>query len=158
MRLPLQIGSTDCVFVMRTPAIPQQGRQRRRAPVSTAAPQWHAVINPTIESKSAQCSVWPEACLSIPDYSTLTRRHNRISVRYFGADGKRRQQELSGLAAVIFQHETDHLNGMLLMDREMIGSRDLDDMDLAMREAQMRMMAALKREFAEDVYADGEAR
>lgn len=146
------------MFVMRTPAIPQHGRQRRRAPVSTAGPQWHAVINPTIDSKSTQCSVWPEACLSIPDYSTLTRRHDCISVRYFGADGKHNKATLTGLAAVIFQHETDHLNGMLLMDRELITARGVDDTDLAMREAQLRMVSALKREYGEDVYADDEGR
>ncbi len=157
-RLCAQIGSTDQIFVMRTPTAPQQGRKRRRAPLAVSAPTWHAVINPTIERKSTQCSVWPEACLSIPDYSTLTRRHDRISVKYWGADGKHRRQELTGLAAVIFQHETDHLNGMLLMDREMIGTRDMDDMDMAMREAQLRMMAALRREFGEDVYADEESR
>jgi peptide deformylase len=59
-----------------------------------------------------------EACLSLPDYPALVRRHGRIEVSYTGADGRAVVEVLEGLPAVVFQHELDHLDGVLLPDRE----------------------------------------
>jgi peptide deformylase len=145
------------MFVMRTPLARPQGRRRRRVPVSSpSALAWHVVINPEIKHASPDQEVWLEACLSIPDYFALTRRRRRISVQYLTGEGKAVHTDLDGLAAAIFQHETDHLNGMLLMDREMPGSSQMDELDTITQQAEQRMMRAMQVEFGQNTYPERE--
>lgn len=58
-----------------------------------------------------------EGCLSIPGPYADTTRALRVRLRGVGLDGERIELEGEGLLARIFQHETDHLNGMLYIDR-----------------------------------------
>ena len=75
------------------------------------------IINPKIEtvSKTKQ-SDW-EGCLSLPSVRGLVPRHKRITVSYFDEAGKKQVMTFSGFRARVFQHEIDHLNGLLYVDR-----------------------------------------
>jgi hypothetical protein len=76
------------------------------------------LINPTIVSASETTDIGIEGCLSLPDELCLVRRSQALQVEYTLADGTRVREAWSGLPAVVFQHELDHLDGLLQMDRE----------------------------------------
>lgn len=84
--------------------------------VETGFPQ--AFINPKIISKSFIKTDSEEGCLSIPGVSGIVRRHKKVKVRALDRDGKAVKINASGLASIIFQHEIDHLNGILFTDDE----------------------------------------
>lgn len=144
-----QVGATDRVFVMRTPIKARRG-PRGRMIARGAAPQYHALINPTIRRAHPSTAVWPEGCLSLPDYSALVRRKARIEVAYFTPEGEAVWDQLQGLSAAIFQHELDHLDGLLITDRELPGSGEADELDGAWQAAEARMANALAKEFGDD--------
>lgn len=58
-----------------------------------------------------------EGCLSIPGLRGLVPRHRSIRVSYIGLDGVSRDAELEGFPARVFQHEYDHVQGILFIDR-----------------------------------------
>jgi peptide deformylase len=58
-----------------------------------------------------------EGCLSVPGYRGLVPRYQTISVEYLNREGNLEQGELTDFVARIFQHELDHLNGILFVDR-----------------------------------------
>jgi peptide deformylase len=58
-----------------------------------------------------------EGCMSVPDFTANVRRALRVVVRGIDADGAERVYESSGFEARAFQHELDHLDGLLILDR-----------------------------------------
>lgn len=76
------------------------------------------VVNPVIEPIGSQVQVGWEGCLSLPGMSAETSRLERCRVRGQDADGNDISYEGEGLRARCFQHETDHLNGMLYIDHQ----------------------------------------
>jgi peptide deformylase len=70
-----------------------------------------------IEPLSAQKLAINEGCLSVPDMRGDVERHLEIRVRYLDRDGNRRETVVRGLTAGTFQHELDHLDGVLFLDR-----------------------------------------
>lgn len=80
--------------------------------------RFHVCINPTIIDRSAASEYVVEGCLSLPDIATLVRRSRRITVAWTDVDGTERRALLEGLPAVVFQHELDHLDGVVQTDRE----------------------------------------
>lgn len=74
-------------------------------------------INPKIVWQSELMRLGPEGCLSIPQDRSDVYRHYTIKISYV-KDGKTREEMVEGFSAVIFQHETDHLNGILFTDRK----------------------------------------
>ncbi len=82
------------------------------------------MINPQIIDHSAEIVKGWEGCLSIPGIRGLVPRYEVIEVEYFDRSGERQKQELTGFVARIFQHEFDHLEGMLFIDR-VENTRDL---------------------------------
>jgi peptide deformylase len=58
-----------------------------------------------------------EGCLSIPELYEPVKRAKRVRMRAMTLDGKTVEVKAEGLLARIFQHETDHLNGLLFIDR-----------------------------------------
>ncbi len=73
-------------------------------------------INPIIRSYSEEQKSGEEACLSIPNYSAEVFRPINIILEYLDINGKKHIEEVSGFTSVIFQHEIDHLNGILFTD------------------------------------------
>ena len=76
-----------------------------------------ALINPEITSFSDEKVKDWEGCLSIPGIRGLVPRHKRISVKYRTFKGEEVENELSDFTARIFQHELDHLDGIVFLDR-----------------------------------------
>lgn len=76
-----------------------------------------AMINPKMLSYSTEIVKDWEGCLSIPGLRGLVPRYQAIEVEYTDRQGERQQQELTDFVARIFQHELDHLNGILFIDR-----------------------------------------
>lgn len=83
------------------------------------APQMEptAMINPRIISSGSEMAKSWEGCLSIPGIRGLVSRHTQIAVEYTDVKGKVCGQELTDFVARIFQHEYDHLDGMVFLDR-----------------------------------------
>jgi peptide deformylase len=76
-----------------------------------------ALINPEITPVSREIVEDWEGCLSIPDLRGRVPRAGQISVRAYDRFGKRIELEASGFTARVIQHETDHLDGVLFLDR-----------------------------------------
>jgi len=74
------------------------------------------MINPVITAES-DFRIFREGCMSIPDFTANVRRANTIKVEWFDLDMKVNRIETDGLEAVCIQHEVDHLNGILFLDR-----------------------------------------
>ncbi|MBK5276091.1 MAG: peptide deformylase [Desulfuromonadales bacterium] len=83
------------------------------------APQMEptALINPEILWMSDDKEKGWEGCLSIPGLRGLVPRHRRIGVRYLTRAGESREEEFSDFLARIFQHEFDHIRGVVFLDR-----------------------------------------
>ncbi len=76
-----------------------------------------AVINPEILWRSDDLVKGWEGCLSIPGLRGPVSRHRRIGVRYLDREGRLREEEHADFIARIFQHEFDHIQGVLFIDR-----------------------------------------
>jgi peptide deformylase len=74
-------------------------------------------VNPKIVWRSNLIRKGAEGCLSIPDERGDVYRNYTIQISYFDAKGNFKQEVIEGFTAVIFQHEIDHLNGILFTDR-----------------------------------------
>ncbi len=74
------------------------------------------IINPEIISREGSV-VEEEGCLSIPDYAEKVKRAAKVKVRAQDRTGKEFELEAEGLLAKALQHEIDHLNGILFVDR-----------------------------------------
>jgi peptide deformylase len=73
-------------------------------------------VNPEVLWASDETFCYEEGCLSIPEYFDQVERPARIRVAYLNRDGERIEEEIEGLYAVCYQHELDHLNGVLFID------------------------------------------
>ena len=82
------------------------------------------LINPELRAASGQLT-WTEGCLSVPDFNSDVERAERVELRASGLDGEAIVEEVEGLRAVCFQHELDHLEGILFLDRLSLLKRNL---------------------------------
>ncbi|MDE2079020.1 MAG: peptide deformylase [Patescibacteria group bacterium] len=74
-------------------------------------------INPVVTKLSRKKLLLEEACLSVPGYHGLIKRAERATITAEDLAGKKLERGASGLLAQIFQHETDHLDGTLYVDK-----------------------------------------
>jgi peptide deformylase len=74
------------------------------------------LVNPEIVHAEGTIT-WNEGCLSVPDFQADVDRAERVRLRASDLDGNALEIEASGLEAVCFQHEIDHLDGVLFIDR-----------------------------------------
>jgi peptide deformylase len=101
-------------------AAPQVGVGLRLAVVDLmpdAKPAPIVLINPEVLARSEALATREEGCLSLPGQYADVTRPAQVTVRYTDADGARRQIEADGLLAACLQHEIDHLDGILFVDR-----------------------------------------
>jgi peptide deformylase len=73
-------------------------------------------INPQILEEEGETITY-EGCLSYPDYFANVKRALKVKVKYQDIDFNKVEEELTGLAARVFQHELDHLDGIQFIDR-----------------------------------------
>jgi len=74
------------------------------------------VINPEISEREGRIT-WEEGCLSVPDYTADVERDAQITLKGQDLDGNPIEEQAEGLRAVCIQHEIDHLDGILFIDR-----------------------------------------
>jgi peptide deformylase len=75
------------------------------------------IVNPEIEPLDDETVEINEGCLSVPDLRGTVDRHVNVRVRYLDRDGDEHEEVRRGLTAGTFQHEVDHLDGILFLDR-----------------------------------------
>lgn len=74
------------------------------------------IINPIITSQSGE-TIYQEGCLSVPKFYEDIKRHEFISINYQDRFGNTKQLEADGLLSIAIQHEMDHLEGILFIDK-----------------------------------------
>lgn len=106
-------------------AAPQVGVGRRVIAVQRydkAGEPFEFFINPEILQYGDSSAVGMEGCLSVPVVYGKVLRPQSVRLRYRDEDYRLRTETVSGFTAVILQHEVDHLNGILFIDRMIPGS------------------------------------
>ncbi len=83
------------------------------------------LVNPRIVEMEGQIISENEGCLSVPDYRSDVKRAERVLVEGYDREGNPRRIEADGLLAILFQHEIDHLEGRLFIDRISLLKREL---------------------------------
>jgi peptide deformylase len=100
-------------------AAPQIGVHQRVTVIDIAGndeePRLIVAINPVIVYADGD-SYEEEGCLSVPKYAANVRRHARVVVKALNLDGEELTYRAEGLLAIAFQHEIDHLDGVLFVD------------------------------------------
>ena len=104
-----QVGSSVRLFIVASRPSPRYPS----APIMEPT----AMINPEILDRSGELVSGWEGCLSVPGRRGLVLRDREIEVEYFTKQGDRVKQILTEFVARIFQHELDHLDGILFPDR-----------------------------------------
>ncbi|MDD3284858.1 MAG: peptide deformylase [Patescibacteria group bacterium] len=74
-------------------------------------------INPKITSKSLLKQESSEGCLSFPKISGIVNRPKNLQIQYQDIEGKKHKIKVSGLYATVFEHEIDHINGIIFTDK-----------------------------------------
>src|SRR4051794_29614059 len=105
-----QIGRALRVAVVEVE--PGNPRYPYKPPVELAV-----IVNPEIEPVDDELFAVNEGCLSVPDLRGDVERHVNVRVRYLDRDGQPHEEVRRGLTAGTFQHELDHLDGVLFLDR-----------------------------------------
>ena len=113
----------------------QVGRLRRVL-VAAIEEDEYVVVNPVIEASSEETEVLAEGCLSIPGIQVEVERPVAVTITGQNAAGEDLRLEAEGLLARVFQHEVDHLDGVLILDRT-----DRESRKAALREWRERLLA-----------------
>ncbi|MBN1879528.1 peptide deformylase [bacterium] len=93
--------------------------------IDVEKPDPRVIINPEIIWHSDEMESAEEGCLSVPDETGFVPRWSEIRIRGMTLDGDEFEELLIGWTARIFQHETDHLDGILFVDRLSFLKRDM---------------------------------
>lgn len=102
-----QVGISRRVLVVDVPA----------AESADGARQVHALVNPVVTRSSARTERESEGCLSIPGIEEAVTRPVRVTVKALSPAGESVRIDADGLLARVLQHEIDHLDGVLFIDR-----------------------------------------
>ncbi len=137
---PLKQLAEDMMRVMRERdgvglAANQIGRLKRIF-VAAYEDEEYAIVNPEIDELSETTEKDTEGCLSIPETRVEVERPTAVTITGQDLSGAPVRVDAEGLLARIFQHEIDHLNGVLILDRT-----DRETRKNAMREIRERMLA-----------------
>ena len=104
-----QVGRSLRIFVMSSHPNPRYPEAPEMEPKE--------IINPEILNSSEEMEDDWEGCLSIPGIRGIVPRHREIEVRYFDRYARENNEKLDDFLARIFQHELDHLDGIVFLDR-----------------------------------------
>ncbi len=113
----------------------QVGRLKRIL-VAAVEDQEYVIVNPTIVETAQSIEKDLEGCLSIPGIQVEVERPTAVTISGQDASGAPLHLEASGLLARVLQHEVDHLDGVLILDRT-----DRQSRKEAMREMRERLLA-----------------
>lgn len=109
-----QVGLSWRLFVTHVP--PGDKRTLDDIP-ATCQPEPVVYINPVLTDPTGEVDSAEEGCLSLPDIRGMVIRPPAITISATGLDGRRFTQTAGGLLARCWQHENDHLDGVLIIDR-----------------------------------------
>ena len=106
-----QVGSLMRIAVAE---VPEDGNPRYpyKPPIPLTV-----IVNPVLEPVGDETFAVDEGCLSVPNLRGTVDRHVTVRVTYLDRDGNEHVEERRGLTAGTFQHEVDHLDGVLFLDR-----------------------------------------
>lgn len=107
-----QVAVSQRIIVVRLPDDEQSQKE-----YGDQAGVLYVVLNPEIIRASQQMVDGVEACLSIPGYIGTVSRHQSVTVRGLDRHGKELRIKADGWLARVFQHEIDHLDGVLFIDK-----------------------------------------
>ncbi|GGI98066.1 peptide deformylase [Streptomyces brasiliensis] len=109
-----QVGVALRIAVIEDPApVPDEVREARgRVPQP-----FRVLVNPSYEPVGGGRAAFFEGCLSVPGWQAVVARHAQVRLRCQDEQGRAVDEVFSGWPARIVQHETDHLDGMLYLDR-----------------------------------------
>ncbi|MHA7238735.1 peptide deformylase [Arthrobacter sp. TMS1-12-1] len=116
--IPLRIA----VLEDRGAADPLVAAARSRAPLP-----FTVLVNPRYTAAGDRFDAFYEGCLSVPGYQAVVERPHRVEATYTRPDGTTVTTMFDGWPARIVQHETDHLDGMLYLDRAILRSLTADE-------------------------------
>ena len=109
-----QVGVSKRLFIL---SVPVETDKKESEDSNSRENYFEEVfINPEIISKTGSV-VGEEGCLSIPDVYADVERAEKVTVKYISMDGEEKEIEVDGLIAKAIQHENDHLDGVLFVDR-----------------------------------------
>ncbi len=97
-------------------AAPQIGKEKRVITANLGNGKSLSLINPEILKKTGK-TIMEEGCLSLPDIFVEIKRPEKVIVEGLDKDGKKVRIKAKALLSRILQHEIDHLNGILMIDR-----------------------------------------
>ncbi|GBG30263.1 Peptide deformylase 1B, chloroplastic [Hondaea fermentalgiana] len=116
-----QIGINDRVFIMGRPRMPAGKELKQIGKSIRVTPSWDlafiAVVNPVVTAVSTEVEASYESCLSLPGVAALVPRHTWIEVEFKDLEGTSIKRRLRNHPARVFQHEYDHLEGIMFTDR-----------------------------------------
>ena len=101
-----QVGILKRIIVYDVKYIEEDGKK-----------EGHILINPKIVSRSKSMIEVEEGCLSFPDIYKVVKRHEKVTVEYTDIKGKKKRITAKDIEAVCLQHELDHLDGVVFLDR-----------------------------------------
>ena len=104
-----QVARSHCLFIMASRPNPRYPKAPQMEPT--------AIINPKITAYSSEIVKGWEGCLSVPGIRGFVPRYQAIEVEYSDRNGELQKLELTDFVARIFQHEYDHLEGKVFLDR-----------------------------------------
>lgn len=115
-----QLGIPYRLFIVRkdrtVPSVALADEGASTTPPPPPPPEIELYINPEIVKTSRKRGKMDEGCLSVRGVYGTTSRHQRVTVRAHNMDGSRFERGGGGIMAQIFEHEIDHLNGILFID------------------------------------------
>lgn len=113
-----QVGLPWRLFVAHVPPDPDRSPPRSgETDPPSASPEPEILINPVIEQAEGAAELMEEGCLSLPDILGDVPRQPVVTMSWTDADGDRQKRRVGGLLARCWQHELDHLDGVLIIDR-----------------------------------------
>jgi peptide deformylase len=115
-----QVGSSLRIFVVAGKVFEEEGEEQDETPekvLGSPRPLDHVYINPEITRASRRKKEMAEGCLSVRGQYGSVLRHEKVTLKAVNEHGEPILQHASDLLAHIFQHEIDHLNGILFIDK-----------------------------------------
>lgn len=110
-----QIAINKRVFVVSGKVFDKDWMKERKVEGELPADEYF--INPVITKLSKKLSTAEEGCLSIPNTYGMVKRPSNVTLEYLDQNGEKRVKKATALLARIFQHEIDHLDGVLFTDK-----------------------------------------
>jgi peptide deformylase len=110
----VQVGAAERVIVVEVPIIPEDEDEEIEGPIDS---ELLVLINPELVRASHEMEEGIEGCLSVPGWVGEVERHCAVTVEGLDRGGNKVRVEAEGLLARVFQHEIDHCQGILFIDR-----------------------------------------